>query len=113
MVFRIVQSIDIGDDSDEKEIYSLSKKNVEKFQKVLQLKWNWAGHIARMQGDRWTKRLLEWRPRTDKRSRGRPPTRWSDDIKRVRTNWIQAAQDRLEWRTIGEAYVQQWTRRAE
>ncbi|KAK4881284.1 hypothetical protein RN001_004603 [Aquatica leii] len=66
-----------------------------------------------MQRDRWTKRLLEWRPKMDKRSRGRPPTRWSDDIKRVRTNWIQAAQDRLEWRTIGEAYVQQWTRRAE
>ncbi|CAH2237564.1 jg9817 [Pararge aegeria aegeria] len=27
--------------------------------------------------------LLEWRPRTGKRSVGRPPTRWTDDIRRV------------------------------
>ncbi|XP_044751721.1 uncharacterized protein LOC123311716 [Coccinella septempunctata] len=54
---------------------------------VARLKWNWAGHVARMRGDRWTKRLLEWRPRADKRSRGRPPTRWTDDIKRISDNW--------------------------
>jgi len=30
--------------------------------------------------DRWRRRLLDWRPRNDKRSAGRPPTRWRDDI---------------------------------
>jgi len=30
---------------------------------------------------------LEWIPRADKRSRGRPPTR-IDDLKRIATNWI-------------------------
>lgn len=80
-------------------------------QKITMLKWNWAGHVARMTDNRWTKRITEWRPREDAlRSRGRPPTRWSDDLKRIRTNWIQAAQDRDLWRKLREAYVQQWTR---
>ena len=80
---------------------------------IRKLKWNWAGHVARMSDGRWTKRLLEWRPRLDKRSKGRPPTRWTDDLRRFAGNWIQRAQDRKEWAEMGEAYVQQWTRRAE
>ena len=38
-------------------------------------KWRWAGHIVRMEDGRWTKKLPEWRPREDKRSRDRLPTR--------------------------------------
>ncbi|CAG9834558.1 unnamed protein product, partial [Diabrotica balteata] len=30
-------------------------------------KWNWAGHLTRTQDDRWTKRIMEWRPRIYKR----------------------------------------------
>ncbi|CAH2235985.1 jg2059 [Pararge aegeria aegeria] len=45
-------------------------------QRVAKLKWQWAGQ-----------------PRTGKRSVGRPPTRWTDDIKRVADScWTQAAQ---------------------
>ena len=80
--------------------------------KIRTLKWDWAGHVARMSDGRWTKRLLEWRQRLDKRSKERPPTRWTDELKRFAGNWIQKAQDRKEWAEIGEAYVQQWTRRA-
>lgn len=77
---------------------------------ILKLKWNWAGHVARMTDNRWTKRLLEWRPRIEaKRSRGRPPTRWTDDLKRVTGNWMQTAQDRFRWNNLREAFVQQWT----
>ncbi|CAH2239608.1 jg19130 [Pararge aegeria aegeria] len=32
---------------------------------------------------RWGLKVLEWRPRTGKRSVGRPPTKWTDDIRRV------------------------------
>ncbi|CAH2216587.1 jg21020 [Pararge aegeria aegeria] len=40
-------------------------------------------------------------PRTGKRSVGRPPTRWTDDIKRVAgSRWKQAAQDRGFWNYI-------------
>jgi len=41
---------------------------------IAKQKWKWAGHIARTSEDRWTKKILEWGPRDDKRSRGRPPT---------------------------------------
>lgn len=82
--------------------------------RITRLKWNWAGHLARTTDGRWTKRILEWRPRADAtRSRGRPPTRWTDDIKRIRRNWMKAAKDRNEWRALREAYVQQWTQVAD
>lgn len=78
-------------------------------EKIVTLKWNWAGHLARIRDDRWTKQIMEWRPRETKRSQGRPPTRWTDDLKRIAGNWMQEAQDRHNWRRLGEAYVQQWT----
>ncbi|XP_072938941.1 uncharacterized protein [Epargyreus clarus] len=78
--------------------------------KIRKLKWQWAGHIVRRTDNRWGRQVLEWRPRLGKRSTGRPPTRWTDDLKRTSGNrWMQTAQDRSEWRRLGEAYVQQWT----
>jgi hypothetical protein len=80
-------------------------------EKIVSQKWSWAGHIARRDDQRWTRRILEWRPWTSKRGVGRPPVRWSDDIVRVAgTKWMQMAQDRELWRKMGEAYVQHWTR---
>ena len=79
---------------------------------IASMKWKWAGHLARTSDNRWTKTLLQWRPWQDKRSRGRPPTRWTDDIKRVATNWIQEAQDCANWSLLGEAYIQQWMQTA-
>lgn len=78
--------------------------------KISNLKWQWAGHIARRTDNRWGKKVLEWRPRTGRRSVGRPPTRWTDDIVAVAgSRWMEAAQDRSSWHSMGEAYVQQWT----
>ncbi|CAH2240067.1 jg7409 [Pararge aegeria aegeria] len=51
-------------------------------QRVAELKWQWAGHIVRRRGGRWGPKVLEGQPRTGKRSVGRPPTRWTDDIGR-------------------------------
>ena len=57
--------------------------------------WRWAGHIARMKDNRWTKRCTEWQPRRGKRSRGRPSRRWQDDITRKEgTTWNRKAADR-------------------
>ncbi|KAI8438995.1 hypothetical protein MSG28_011294 [Choristoneura fumiferana] len=65
--------------------------------KICKLKWQWAGHIARRTDNRWGRKVLEWRPRTGRRSVGRPPTRWTDDIVRVAGNrWTQVASCR-EW----------------
>ncbi|CAH2269016.1 jg16040 [Pararge aegeria aegeria] len=77
-------------------------------QRVAKLKWKWAGHIARSTDGRWGSKVLEWR--TGKRSVGRPPTRWTGDIKRVAgSRWKQAAQDHGFWNSLQKAYVQQRT----
>lgn len=79
-------------------------------QRSSKLKWQWAGHIARRTDGRWSRKVLEWIPRIGKRSVGRPPARWTDDLAKVAgVGWMQAASDRSEWRLLGEAYVQQWT----
>ncbi|KAG7308870.1 hypothetical protein JYU34_006132 [Plutella xylostella] len=77
--------------------------------RVAELKWEWAGHLARREDGRWTKAVTEWWPRDGRRAVGRPPARWSDDICKVAgKQWIRAAQDRKNWRTNKEAYTQQW-----
>ncbi|RVE54773.1 hypothetical protein evm_000540 [Chilo suppressalis] len=52
--------------------------------RIANLKWQWAGHIARRTDGRWGGKVLEWRPRTGKRSVGRPPTRWTDDLAHIK-----------------------------
>ena len=80
---------------------------------TLKQKWRWAGHIARMKDDRWTKRCTEWQPRRGKRSRGRPCRRWQDDIARKEgTTWNRKATDRRQWNTLAEGYILQWMDKA-
>ena len=83
-------------------------KIVDVMERIASLKWNWAGHIARMTDDRWTKTIMDWRPPIT-RPMGRPPQRWTNNIKRAAgSNWQQVAMDRSTWKEIGEAYIQQW-----
>ena len=42
-------------------------------------KWKWAGHIARMNDNRWTIRSTVWQVK-GVRSVGRPKRRWRDDF---------------------------------
>ena len=37
-----------------------------------QQKWRWAGHVAMMTDNQWTKRITDWFPYIDKRSKRRP-----------------------------------------
>ena len=66
---------------------------------IYKKKLMWAGHIARLRDNRWTKRALDWLPRGIKRKRGRPPIRWEDPIRKVFGKfWKRMAQDRQRWR---------------
>ncbi|CAH2242787.1 jg4421 [Pararge aegeria aegeria] len=79
-------------------------------QRVTKLQWRWATHIVRRKDGRWGPNMLEWEPRTGKRSVGRPPTRWTDDIKRVAgRRWTQAARNCGISNSLQKTYVQQWT----
>ena len=61
-------------------------------------KKRWAGHLARLNDNRWTVRVTNWYPRDVKRKQGRPPTRWEDPmIKVIGTLWKRKAQDRKDW----------------
>ena len=81
-------------------------------EKIKKAKWRWAGHIARREDNRWTKRLTEWQPRTGKRNRGRQKRRWRDDLTTsVGVTWTRLAQDRKRWKNHEEAYLRQCTTR--
>jgi hypothetical protein len=67
-----------------------------------------AGHVARMGEGRGVYRVLVGKSE-GKRPLGRPRRRWEDNIKmdlremRIDgTNWIQLAQDRVQWRAFCE-----------
>jgi hypothetical protein len=64
----------------------------------------WVGHVARIGEGRGVYRVLVGRPE-GKRPQGRLRRRWEDNIKMdLReieidgANWIQLAQDRVQWR---------------
>jgi hypothetical protein len=64
----------------------------------------WAGHVAHMGEGRGVYRVLVGRPE-GKRPLERPRRRWEDNINlRERgidgANWIQLAQDRVQWRAL-------------
>ncbi|KAE9414453.1 hypothetical protein Angca_006162, partial [Angiostrongylus cantonensis] len=43
-----------------------------------QSKIRWAGHVMRMNDNRWARAVSDWIPRGVKRTAGRIPTRWSE-----------------------------------
>ena len=114
-----------------------STKTIDIIEYTLKQKWRWAGHIARMKDNRWTKRCTEWQPRRGKRSMGRPSRRWQDDVTRKEgTTWIRKATEAMEdidgglhpavdgqslgerqsnrrqWKTLMEGYILQWMDKA-
>ncbi|KAK6743148.1 hypothetical protein RB195_010422 [Necator americanus] len=50
--------------------------NMMKFAK--ESKMRWVGDVTRVNDNRWTRAVRDWVFRDIKRTRGRPPTRWSD-----------------------------------
>jgi hypothetical protein len=85
------------------ELHSLySSPNIVRVIKSWRMRW--AGHVARMGKRRGVYWVLVGRPE-GKRPLGRPRRRWEDNIKMDhreividRANWIQLAQDRVQWR---------------
>ena len=73
-------------------------------------KWGWAGHVARMNDNRWRVRATEWQVKKPKRRpNGRPRQSWRDDLtKSLGATSSRKARDKRSWRTLMEVYLQQW-----
>ena len=78
-VFPVIINIKLQDKIPCSEMRKRTKI-IDIIEYTLKQKWRWAGRIARMKDNRWTKCSTEWQPRRGKRSRGRPSRRWQDDI---------------------------------
>jgi hypothetical protein len=82
------------------ELHSLySSPNIVRVIKSRKMRWE--GHVARMGEGRVVYRVLVGRPL------GRPRRRWEENIKldlreigNDGANWIQLAQDRVQWRAF-------------
>ena len=73
-------------------------------------KWNWAGHIARLQDHIWTSQVTEWGPMDGSRTTDRLWKRRRDEIDDLwrSVTWKRNAQDRLSLKSKAEALIQQW-----
>lgn len=106
---RSMLGIKLSDRVTNEEI-RMKTKITDIVERIRSLKWKWAGHICRMENERWTKKIIEWVPRDGKRKRGRPRKRWEDIFKeRCGPDWRRQARDREKWRKLGEAYAAEAT----
>jgi hypothetical protein len=84
-----------------REIEALIKEeNIVQFIKSQRLAWY--GDVNRMEDNKNVKAIMKWNP-VDRRSLGRPKTRWKDDVEAdVRamkiTNWRTRIEDKLAWK---------------
>src|SRR4029078_13531731 len=62
--------------------------------KVMIKKRKWAERLSLLTDDRWSKRVLEWRPWNRKRPVGRPKVRWRDELTNEHgPQWQQVCRD--------------------
>lgn len=47
---------------------------------TLNLKWHWAGHMARVNDGRWTELITKWTPNMGKQKAGKPKRKWTDEM---------------------------------
>ena len=73
---------------------------------IRESKHRWADNVARRRDNRWAIRVREWIPRRNKRPRGRPRTRWCDNlIQYVGPTWSHIAKDRRLWRACRKGFL--------
>ena len=94
-----VKTLDIFAKTGAKRVAVIAKK----------LKYKFAGHMIRNQTPKWSRTLTTWVPHMGKRHRGRPLTRWEDEIKtHFGVSWVHKTKDRANWRGLVEANAQKW-----
>jgi hypothetical protein len=82
----------------------MKEENIVRFIKSQRLAWY--GHVKRMEDNNNVRAIVKWN-RIDRRLRGKPKTRWKDDVEAdLRamkiTNWRTRIEDKLAWKKIVE-----------
>jgi len=92
-MLRQLLGIKLKDKVSLEKIYTKTRaKRVGVIAKTHKLKY--AGHLMREWDQKWNKTLTLWIPHTGRRGRGRPRTRWSDEITReLGTTWMVKAKN--------------------
>ena len=77
-------------------------------------KWKRAGKVAGRSDEGWTHEIAKWDPEEVK-VRGRPKTRWSDEINAYLctvtgsehrgSDWLRVAVDRKRWQSYEDKFV--------
>jgi hypothetical protein len=82
--------------------------------KVIKSRMRWVGHVVCMGVGRGVYKVLVGRP-GGKRPLGRPRHRWEDNIKMdlreigiSGMNWVQLAQDRVQWQAFVSTVMNLW-----
>ena len=86
------------------------KAKVKKVRVVAKiLKYKYAGHMMRGDKRKWNHILTSWYPHWGKRTRGRPSTRWSDELRKtVGSDWPVKTKDRNSWKGLVKTLAQNW-----
>ena len=82
-------------------------KVTDVIEQVRRRKWTWAGHVSRVRDNRWTLRIITWKPYEMKRPSERPARRWKDELGDYWKGviWQRIAQDRQMWKQHAEAFA--------
>ena len=70
-----------------------------------QLKWQWGGHVCRLDAARWAYATTTKDQRTGKRTVGRPWVKWADLFRKVAgKKWTRVVKYRNVWRAFQKAH---------
>ena len=80
---------------------ALDKVGAEDWVTVLRKrKWLWAAKVCRHSGERWTSKLLHWKPEEGLRSVGHPRIRWQDQLNAFSKTLPGFEEDENAWQVL-------------
>ena len=88
------------------KIKNIFRKNFDILKVAKLKKWNWGGHVARLDNKKWANKVTFWQ-NLEKRKRGKQKTKWRDGFRKLLGHDLfhSLAQDRKEWARLGEAFA--------
>jgi hypothetical protein len=90
------------------EISNSQLRKISKIKDVMEFtkeqKWKFAGHMQRLEDNRWSKKIERWVP-SKKIKPGRPRMKWVDEIYEHDLNWRRNALRRETWKRKGKSFI--------